>query len=36
MTDGREIRSWLTDMDGVLVQEERVIPGADRLIARLR
>jgi NagD protein len=32
----RPIRSWLTDMDGVLVQEERIIPGADRLVARLR
>jgi NagD protein len=32
----REIRSWLMDMDGVLVHEEEVIPGADRFIARLR
>lgn len=32
----REIRSWLMDMDGVLVSEEDVIPGADRLVARLR
>lgn len=23
------IRSWLTDMDGVLVHEEQAIPGAD-------
>src|SRR5690349_3331656 len=31
----REIRSWLMDMDGVLVHEEDAIPGADRFIARL-
>jgi NagD protein len=32
----REIRSWLMDMDGVLVREEEAISGADRFIARLR
>jgi NagD protein len=32
----RDIRSWLMDMDGVLVHEEHLIPGADRFIARLR
>jgi NagD protein len=32
----REIRSWLMDMDGVLVREEQPIPGADRFLARLR
>ncbi|MGX6447205.1 HAD-IIA family hydrolase [Patulibacter sp. S7RM1-6] len=32
----REIRSWLMDMDGVLVHEERMVPGADRFLARLR
>jgi len=32
----REIRSWLMDMDGVLVHEEQAIPGADRFLARLR
>jgi NagD protein len=32
----REIRSWLMDMDGVLVHEEEAIPGADQFIARLR
>jgi NagD protein len=32
----REIRSWLMDMDGVLVHEEHAIPGADRFIERLR
>jgi NagD protein len=31
-----EIRSWLMDMDGVLVHEEQAIPGADRFIAALR
>jgi len=34
MTD-RRIRSWLMDMDGVLVREEQAIPGADRFLARL-
>jgi NagD protein len=32
----REIRSWLLDMDGVLVREEAAIPGADRFLQRLR
>jgi NagD protein len=32
----REIHSWLMDMDGVLVHEEHIIPGADRFLARLR
>ena len=32
----REIRSWLMDMDGVLVREEDAIPGAEQFIARLR
>jgi len=32
----REIRSWLMDMDGVLVHEEQAIPGAGRFLARLR
>src|SRR6202789_948884 len=32
----RVIRSWLMDMDGVLVREENPIPGADAFIARLR
>jgi NagD protein len=31
----REIRSWLMDMDGVLVREEHAIPGAERFLARL-
>jgi NagD protein len=32
----REIRSWLMDMDGVLVHEEHAIEGADRFLGRLR
>ena len=32
----REIRSWLMDMDGVLVHEENAVPGADLFLARLR
>jgi NagD protein len=32
----REIRSWLMDMDGVLVREDQAIPGADVFLARLR
>jgi NagD protein len=32
----REIRSWLMDMDGVLVREEHPIPGAAEFLGRLR
>jgi NagD protein len=32
----REIRSWLMDMDGVLVHEEQAIPGAPEFVERLR
>jgi NagD protein len=32
----REIHSWLMDMDGVLVQEEHAVAGADEFIAALR
>jgi NagD protein len=32
----REIRSWLMDMDGVLVHEEVAIPGAEQFLERLR
>jgi NagD protein len=32
----REIRSWLMDMDGVLVHEEQAIPGAAEFVGRLR
>jgi NagD protein len=35
-TPERQIRSWLMDMDGVLVREEQAIPGAGRFLARLR
>jgi NagD protein len=34
--DPKPIESWMTDMDGVLVHEGRMIPGADAFIARLR
>jgi NagD protein len=36
MGSRREIRSWLMDMDGVLVHEEHAIPGADRFLTALR
>jgi NagD protein len=32
----REIRSWLMDMDGVLVHEDEALPGAAAFLARLR
>jgi NagD protein len=32
----RQIRSWLMDMDGVLVHEEHPIPGAAEFLGRLR
>jgi NagD protein len=32
----REIRSWLLDMDGVLVREDDAIPGADEFLTALR
>ncbi len=32
----REIRSWLMDMDGVLVHEEHPLPGAAEFLQRLR
>src|SRR5664279_2315991 len=32
----REIHSWLMDMDGVLVTEEHLVPGAERFLARLQ
>jgi NagD protein len=32
----REIESWLMDMDGVLVHESIMLPGADRFLRRLR
>ena len=36
MTSQRSIETYLMDMDGVLVQEEELIPGADRFVRRLR
>jgi NagD protein len=36
MTHRREIRSWLMDMDGVLVREEDPIPGAPEFLGRLQ
>jgi NagD protein len=36
VTKHREIKSWLMDMDGVLVREDHAIPGAPEFIARLR
>jgi NagD protein len=32
----RTISAWLMDMDGVLVHEEKAIPGADRFLSGLR
>jgi len=34
-TMDRERRSWLMDMDGVIVEEDHLVPGADRFVARL-
>jgi NagD protein len=36
VADPKPIECWMTDMDGVLVHEGRLIPGADAFIARLR
>ena len=36
MDDAPPIRDYLMDMDGVIVHEERAIPGAERFISRLR
>ena len=36
MPDPKPIESWLSDMDGVLVHEGKIIPGADTFIERLR
>ena len=30
------VSSYLMDMDGVIVREEQVVPGADRFLARLQ
>ena len=36
MQPGRAIRSWLIDMDGVLVREDQALPGASAFLAALR
>jgi NagD protein len=36
VTDRKPILSWLTDMDGVLIHEGGLIPGADVFIRKLR
>ncbi len=36
MTKHGPIRNYLMDMDGVIVREDHLVPGADRFIARLR
>ncbi|MEV0290186.1 HAD-IIA family hydrolase [Kribbella sp. NPDC050820] len=36
MSEHKPVESWLTDMDGVLVHEERAIPGASEFIAALQ
>ncbi len=36
MTRTRPVQSYLMDMDGVIVREDQLVPGADRFIARLR
>ncbi len=36
MGDPKPIECWMTDMDGVLVHEGRLIPGADAFVTRLR
>ena len=35
MVDPKPVESWLTDMDGVLIHEGSLIPGADEFIKRL-
>jgi NagD protein len=36
VSEHKPVESWLTDMDGVLVHEERAIPGAGEFIAALQ
>jgi NagD protein len=36
LTTTRPVESYLMDMDGVIVRENQLVPGADRFIARLR
>src|SRR4051794_11207866 len=35
MTTPRPVECWLTDMDGVLVHEDTIIPGAAEFVAAL-
>ncbi|MFN8047665.1 MAG: TIGR01457 family HAD-type hydrolase, partial [Ancrocorticia sp.] len=32
----RTIKNWLSDMDGVLIHEEKALPGANEFITTLR
>jgi len=36
MTQSRPVQSYLMDMDGVIVREDQLVPGADRFVARLK
>ncbi len=36
MTTHKPVESYLMDMDGVIIREDHLVPGADRFIARLR
>lgn len=36
VSEHKPVESWLTDMDGVLVHEERAIPGASEFIGTLQ
>lgn len=36
MNDVRQAQTWLCDMDGVLIDDDRMIEGADRFLDRLR
>ncbi len=36
MTDHRPIQNYLMDMDGVVIREDHLVPGADRFITRLK
>ncbi|MGH3472978.1 MAG: HAD-IIA family hydrolase [Nocardioidaceae bacterium] len=36
MTDVKPVKTWLTDMDGVLVHEDKAIPGAAEFVEALR
>ena len=36
MSEHRPVETWLTDMDGVLVHEDQVIPGAPEFVEALR